>query len=172
MSILIVVCLVFACLAISLLGKKLLKPKSSNPNLPPGSYGWPLVGETLKFMAAHQKGALEEFILSKTKQYASPIFKSSLFGERVVILSGVDANKFLFSNEEKLFNRWRPRTVQKLFPSMEFVPIEHDHKKGKKYVSFLFKNDTRRKLVATIDSIARNQLQILSKTLQLEGHDS
>ncbi|XP_071722184.1 cytochrome P450 716A75-like [Rutidosis leptorrhynchoides] len=79
----------------------------------------------------------------------------------MVVISGAEANKFLFSNEEKFFTRWRPPTVQNLFPSMEIVRIEHDHKKGKKYVSFFFKSDMRKKLVATIDCIARNQLQNL-----------
>ncbi|KAM7274678.1 hypothetical protein ACFE04_016544 [Oxalis oulophora] len=145
--------------AISLYAKKLIKSKPSYQNLPPGSYGWPIVGETLEFMAAHQNGAVEEFIMNKTKQHSSQIFKSSIFGQNIVIFSGAEANKFIFSNDEKLFTRWRPPTVQNLFPSMEFVPVEHDHKKGKKYVSFFFKSDTRPKLVATMDSIAKKHLQ-------------
>ena len=77
----------------------------------------------------------------------------------ITIYAHAAANRFIFSNDSKFFIRWWPPSFQKLFPSMEFVPIEHDAAKGRKLMSLFFKFNNAQKLVASIDSISRNQLK-------------
>lgn len=90
------------------------KPKSSKKyNLPPGSFGWPIIGETLGFMnEAHEK-----WIGDRMKKYSSKIFKTRVLGENMVVLCGTAGHKFVAANEEKLFIAWRPESMQKLFRS-------------------------------------------------------
>ena len=49
-------------------------------------------------------------------KYSSKVFKTSLIGQLLAVLSGVEGNKFLFSNENKLVRAWWPPTVDKIFP--------------------------------------------------------
>lgn len=91
------------------------KPKSSTEtdNLPPGSFGWPILGESYEFLY----GQPSKFMRARMKKYSSKAFKTKVFGEPTVVLCGVDGNKFIASNEEKLFVGWRPPATQKLFRS-------------------------------------------------------
>ncbi|CAN6727779.1 unnamed protein product [Malus baccata var. baccata] len=87
--------------------------KSSKTNLPPGSFGWPIIGETIAFMKEQQ----QHFVGERMKKHSTKLFKTSIFGERMVVLCGTDGHKFIATNEEKLFLAWRPLSMQKLFRS-------------------------------------------------------
>ncbi|XP_048318119.2 beta-amyrin 28-monooxygenase [Ziziphus jujuba] len=90
----------------------ILKSKSQKDlNLPPGSYGWPIIGETLGFMnEPHDK-----WIGDRMKKYSSKIFKTKLLGEPVVFLCGTAGHKFIASNELQMFLAWRPKSQQKIY---------------------------------------------------------
>lgn len=90
------------------------KPKSHNKaKLPPGSFGWPIIGETLGFMNEPH----EKWVGDRMKKYSTKIFKTHVLGEPMVVLCGTAGHKFVASNEEKLFLAWRPQSMQKLFRS-------------------------------------------------------
>lgn len=101
-----------------------LKPSSKNhKNLPPGSFGWPVLGETFLF------GNQENFISQRMKKHSSEIFKTNILGEKTAVICGPNGNRFVFLNEQKLFTAFRPRSIQKLFPS------HHDHHSSSSSVS-------------------------------------
>ncbi|KAL8524565.1 hypothetical protein ACS0TY_014239 [Phlomoides rotata] len=91
--------------------------KQSQSKLPSGKTGWLLVGETLEFLSTGQKGYPEKFIFDRIDKYSSSVFRTHLFGEKMVLLGGPGGNKFLFANEDKLLQVWWPPSVGKLFPS-------------------------------------------------------
>lgn len=77
------------------------KPKSTNKtNVPPGSFGWPFIGETYEFLNKEP----EKFLAERMKKYSPKIFRTKIFGEPTVVLCGVAGHKFLASNEASLFN--------------------------------------------------------------------
>ncbi|KAI4357710.1 hypothetical protein L6164_001643 [Bauhinia variegata] len=86
------------------------KPQNKT-NLPPGSFGWPLIGETYQFLSQDP----QIFIKDRITKYSSKIFKTSLFGDPVVVLCGPSGHKFISANEGKLMTIWRPVSMQKLF---------------------------------------------------------
>ncbi|CAA0838849.1 cytochrome P450- family 716- subfamily A-polypeptide 1 [Striga hermonthica] len=93
------------------------KPKSKNGsplNLPPGSLGWPVLGETLEFLGTNYKGLPGKFVTDRVQNYKSRVFKTSFFGERMVVLCGPAGNKFLFGNENKKVAIWWPASIRNL----------------------------------------------------------
>ena len=78
------------------------KQKSNRDKLPPGKKGWPIIGETLEFARIGQKGTPEMFIKDKMREYSQDLFKTSMFGENMVVCCGASGHKFLFSNEKKM----------------------------------------------------------------------
>ena len=64
--------------------------------LPPGSFGLPLIGDTINFLQDSQ------FAKKRHQQYG-PIFKTSIFGQPTVFVCGQEANLFVLSNENQYF---------------------------------------------------------------------
>ncbi|XP_057953083.1 beta-amyrin 28-monooxygenase-like isoform X2 [Malania oleifera] len=88
---------------------------AEDSRLPPGSKGWPVLGETLQFLGASRRGKPESFIQERMAKYNSRVFRTSLLGENVAVVCGPPGNKFLFGNEGKLVEMWWPSSVRKLF---------------------------------------------------------
>ncbi|CAL5412665.1 unnamed protein product [Camellia sinensis] len=67
--------------------------------LPPGSFRWPIIGESIEFLF----GKPENFVNYGMKKYSREIFKTKTFGEKTTVICGPNGNKFLSSNERKIF---------------------------------------------------------------------
>ncbi|KAM6551907.1 hypothetical protein CsatB_001715 [Cannabis sativa] len=89
--------------------------KFSNDDLPPGNMGWPIIGETIEFLFCTP----ENFVLKRMKKYSPDIFKTNLFGEKMIVICGPKGLKFLFSNEQKYFTNFRPDSMKRMFQSHE-----------------------------------------------------
>ncbi|KAK7839191.1 cytochrome p450 708a2 [Quercus suber] len=76
-----------------------------NGKLPPGSMGFPLIGETLGLLASSKSIDTPPFIKNRMKKYG-PIFRTSLAGRPVVVSSDPEFNYYVFQQEGKLVERW------------------------------------------------------------------
>ncbi|KAL5727662.1 hypothetical protein ACHQM5_000832 [Ranunculus cassubicifolius] len=85
-----------------------------NGKLPPGSMGFPLLGESLKFFAPNKTSDIHPFIKERMKRYG-PVFRTSLVGRPVVISTDAEINHFIFQQEGKLFQSWYPDTFTEIF---------------------------------------------------------
>ncbi|XP_052207123.1 taxadiene 5-alpha hydroxylase-like [Diospyros lotus] len=89
------------------------KKKESKGTVPPGDMGLPWLGETMEFCKAQKKNQLfETFVQPRAEKYGE-IFKTKLFGSPTVVVNGAEANRFVLSNEFKLFtSAWPSSTVE------------------------------------------------------------
>ncbi|XP_016650962.1 PREDICTED: cytochrome P450 87A3-like [Prunus mume] len=72
-----------------------------NGVLPPGSMGWPLVGETLNAMTLSNSIDLHPFVKRRVTKYG-PIFRTSLVGRPIVVSTDPEFNSHLLQQEGKL----------------------------------------------------------------------
>ncbi|XP_003561530.1 cytochrome P450 716B1 [Brachypodium distachyon] len=81
----------------------LRKHRSSPPDdrrhqqLPPGSFGLPVIGQTLSFLSALRGNTGEAWLRQWAAVYG-PVSRFSFFGVRTALIVGPSANKFLFSS--------------------------------------------------------------------------
>ncbi|XP_058198700.1 taxadiene 5-alpha hydroxylase-like [Rhododendron vialii] len=90
-----------------------IKKNRGYRNLPNGSLGLPLIGETLSFLHAHKKEQGAEWIDKRVAKYG-PVFKTSLLGSPVVFIMGIAGNKFILGSGEDVFATTRPKRISDL----------------------------------------------------------
>ncbi|GLJ24780.1 hypothetical protein SUGI_0473780 [Cryptomeria japonica] len=79
------------------------KAPTEKHKLPPGSMGWPLIGENIQFLLSTMSDHFpRSFINSRQLRYGD-IFSSNLFGRRVIISVNPEFNRFVLQNEGRLF---------------------------------------------------------------------
>ncbi|XP_042037109.1 beta-amyrin 28-monooxygenase-like [Salvia splendens] len=146
----------------------LLRRSSSDATLPPGSFGWPILGESVEFLF----GKPEKFVGDRMRKYSPDIFKTKILGEKTAVICGPTGHKFLFSNEQKLFTAFRPHPMQHLFrsykpksaaavpPPAALLPSkDNDETKAIRQPGFL-KPEALMRYLAGMDLITQKQLHI------------
>ncbi|XP_027902059.1 abscisic acid 8'-hydroxylase 3 [Vigna unguiculata] len=100
----------------------------SQPNIPPGNRGLPFLGETLQFMAAinNTKGVYE-FVQARRHRYGK-CFKTKLFRETHVFISGTESAKVILNNEEK-FSKKYMKSIAELVGRDSLLCAAHQHHK-------------------------------------------
>nr|CAN63680.1 hypothetical protein VITISV_036273 [Vitis vinifera] len=130
--------------------------KSSNSKLPPGRKGWPIIGETMQFALAAQRGNPERFINDRMNKYSPEVFRISLMEENMAVMCGAPGNKFFFSNENKLVTSWWHRSMKKIlyFPSLFDNPATQDQIKTPSFLPEFLKPEALKHYVAIMDLMA------------------
>ncbi|KAK8988532.1 hypothetical protein V6N11_029919 [Hibiscus sabdariffa] len=132
---------------------------ASDPNLPPGKMGLPLIGESIELLLTGRRGHPEKFLNDRMEKYSSKIFKTWIFGEPMAVVCGATGNKFLFSNENKLVTSWWPDSVNKIFPSSEQTSSKEEAIKMRKMESNIFKPEALQRYIGMMDTIAQTHFE-------------
>ncbi|KAK4491531.1 hypothetical protein RD792_002283 [Penstemon davidsonii] len=125
--------------------------------LPPGNFGWPMIGESMQFLF----GKPEKFVAERMQKYSTDVFKTKILGEKTAVLCGPHGHKFIFSNEQKYFTTFRPYPMQHLFRSYKkaaAVVAAVDETKEIRQPGFL-KPEALKNFLGKMDSITRQQLE-------------
>ncbi|MCL7025536.1 hypothetical protein MKW94_003527 [Papaver nudicaule] len=123
--------------------------------LPPGSSGLSFISETIDYFKAGLDGVPERYFFDRVQKYSSQVFKTSLFGESVIVIGGTaSGNKFLFSNEYKLVESWYPKSVIEIFPlNKRSSGNQAAQKRLRKLYPQLLNMDTVRNYIGIMDSM-------------------
>ncbi|KAH9306138.1 hypothetical protein KI387_010542, partial [Taxus chinensis] len=92
----------------------------SSAKLPPGNLGFPLIGETIQFLRALRSETPQTFFDERVKKFGN-VFKTSLMGDRAVVLCGPAGNRLLLSNENKLVQMIAPESFKNLIGQNSIV---------------------------------------------------
>ena len=122
--------------------------------LPPGSLGLPVIGETLSFLFDPQ------FIEKRYGQYG-PIFKSRILGRSTVFMVGPEAVEFVLSTHMEHFS-WRegwPDNFKQLLGESLFVQDGEEHRRNRRLMMPAFHGQALARYVTTMESITQGYLQ-------------
>lgn len=127
--------------------------RQSSLPLPPGSFGLPVVGETISFLGD------PNFAEKRHKQYG-PVFKTHLFGRPTVMMIGADANRFLLTHENQHFSiTWPYSTKVLLGPASLAVQTGGEHMKRRKLLSQAFQPRALSGYISGMESITYRYLK-------------
>ena len=95
--------------------------------LPPGSFGLPLIGETIDFLRDRDFG-------DKREAKYGPIYKTHILGRPTVAMVGPEANRFILQTHFDHFS-WRdgwPANFQELLGKSLFLQDGEEHKRNRR----------------------------------------
>ncbi|KAK2440583.1 hypothetical protein P8452_19647 [Trifolium repens] len=96
--------------------------KSQPKNVPKGSLGYPIIGETLSFLNAQRKDRGSDWIEERVSKYGS-VFKTSLMGSPTVFIIGQQGNKFVLSTSDDIISAKKPPTLQKILGKQSLIEL-------------------------------------------------
>lgn len=127
--------------------------------LPPGTFGLPLVGETLQLIAAYKTENPEPFIDMRVRKYGS-LFTTHVFGEPTVFSTDPETNRFVLQNEGKLFESSYPSSISNLLGRKSLLLMKGSFHKRMHSLIMSFANSSiiRDHLLVDIDRLIRFNL--------------
>ncbi|KAK8716778.1 hypothetical protein V6N13_044076 [Hibiscus sabdariffa] len=87
--------------------------KKSGCGVPEGSLGWPLIGETLDFIASGYTSRPVSF-MDKRKLLYGKVFKTHLLGTPIIVSTDPDVNKVVLQNHGNIFVPAYPKSIREL----------------------------------------------------------
>ncbi|XWS71671.1 hypothetical protein CRYUN_Cryun03dG0158500 [Craigia yunnanensis] len=124
-------------------------PHSKDKRLPPGSMGWPYIGETLKLYNENPNS----FFANRKKRYGD-IFKTHILGCPCVMISSPEAARIVLVKKAHLFRPTYPPSKEKLIgPEALFFHQGAYHSTLKKLVQASFLPSVIRGSVSDIEQI-------------------
>ncbi|NET50728.1 MAG: cytochrome P450 [Merismopedia sp. SIO2A8] len=115
--------------------------------LPPGTFGLPLIGDTIAFFTDANFGK------AKHEKYG-PVFKTSLLGNPTLFVRGSEVNQFILSNENAYFQvSWPPSTTALLGNLSLALQTGHEHQSRRKLLAQAFMPRALSGYVETMQSI-------------------
>ncbi|GAA0161685.1 hypothetical protein Leryth_024628 [Lithospermum erythrorhizon] len=129
---------------------KNIRKSSRKAILPPGSMGWPYIGETIQLYSQDPN-----FFFSTRQRRYGEIFKTRILGYPCIMLASPEAARFVLVSQAQLFKPTYPKSKENLIgPSALFFHQGDYHENIRKLVKRSLSPDTIRNLVPEIESSA------------------
>ncbi|CAN1127899.1 Cytochrome P450 724B1 [Linum perenne] len=113
-------------------------------NLPKGSFGWPLLGETLAFLNPHPSTSIGTFLHYHCSRYGK-VFRSHLFFSPTVVSCDEELNYFILQNEGKLFQCSYPTQIRGILGDFSMLVTIGDTHRRLRSVALSLVNVTKSK---------------------------
>ncbi|CAL4929960.1 unnamed protein product [Urochloa decumbens] len=148
--------------------RRWLRPtKKKRPNLPPGSSGWPFVGETFAYLRPHPATSVGRFMEQHVARYGK-IYRSSLFGERTVVSADAGLNRYILQNEGRLFECSYPRSIGGILGKWSMLVLVGDAHREMRAISLNFLSSVRLRAVL-LPEVERHTLLVLRSWPPADG---
>ncbi|WVZ94430.1 hypothetical protein U9M48_040323 [Paspalum notatum var. saurae] len=122
--------------------------------LPPGSFGLPVVGQTLSYLRALRDNTAEDWLRRWSAAYG-PVSRLSLFGGPAALVTGASANKFLFANTAVK----SPESMSRMIGRRTIRDVTGDeHRRVRAMVVQFLRPDAVKRYVAGMDGEVRRHL--------------
>nr|BAG12743.1 ABA 8-oxidase [Lactuca sativa] len=129
--------------------------RRKNLPLPPGTLGWPYIGETFQLYSQNPN----VFFASKVKKYGS-IFKTHVLGCRCVMISSPAAAKLVLVTKSHLFKPTFPASKERMLGKQAIFFHQGDyHSKLRRLVLRAFTHESIKNIIPDIESIAVQSLR-------------
>uniref|UniRef100_A0A6N2MGE3 Cytochrome P450 724B1 n=1 Tax=Salix viminalis TaxID=40686 RepID=A0A6N2MGE3_SALVM len=129
-------------------------------NVPKGSFGWPILGETLGFLKPHPSNTIGAFLQDHCSRYGN-VFKSHLFFSPTVVSCDQELNYFILQNEGKLFQCSYPKPIHGILGNASMLVAVGDTHKRLRNVAISLVSITKSK-PEFLNDIERIAVQILN----------
>ncbi|KAG8373236.1 hypothetical protein BUALT_Bualt11G0002700 [Buddleja alternifolia] len=97
--------------------------------IPRGRWGWPLIGETLEFIASAYTSKPVTFMDTRKSLYGN-VFKTHILGKAIIVSTDPDVNKFILQNHGNVFIPCYPKTITELLGKSSILQMNGSlHKK-------------------------------------------
>uniref|UniRef100_A0A0E0LLD5 Cytochrome P450 n=1 Tax=Oryza punctata TaxID=4537 RepID=A0A0E0LLD5_ORYPU len=128
-------------------------------NLPPGSLGLPLIGQSLSLLRAMRRNTAERWLQDRIARYG-PVSKLSLFGAPTVFVAGPAANKVVFLSEALAPKQ--PRSLATIIGRRNMLElVGDDHRRVRGALMQFLRPEMLRRYVGKIDGEVRRHLVVM-----------
>ncbi|KAJ3694320.1 hypothetical protein LUZ60_009800 [Juncus effusus] len=136
--------------------------------LPPGSNGFPVIGETFAFIRANNstKGVYD-FVMKRHLRYGY-CFRTKILGQTHVFISSTDVAKSLLGSESLDFSKRYIKSIGELLGKQSMLCSSHEtHGFLRRHISNLFTFDSMTSFVSTFDDLTKKMMQNWEKNTQV-----
>ncbi|CAJ2646492.1 unnamed protein product [Trifolium pratense] len=135
------VCVSIIVLLISSWWFVMKKKKEKNGNkIPKGNSGWPLLGETLEFIASGYSSRPVIFMENRKSIYGN-VFKTNILGSNVIISTDPEVNKVILQNQRNIFVPAYPKSIRELMGEHSILQLNGNmHKKLHSLIAVFLKS--------------------------------
>ncbi|KAK9948500.1 hypothetical protein M0R45_004072 [Rubus argutus] len=92
------------------------------PQVPKGRLGWPLIGETLDFIACGYTSRPVSFMENRTSLYGK-VFRTNILGTPIIVSTDAEVNKVVLQNHGNTFIPAYPKSIKELLGKNSILQI-------------------------------------------------
>ncbi|XP_006283516.2 3-epi-6-deoxocathasterone 23-monooxygenase [Capsella rubella] len=108
--------------------KKDEEEEKKKGKIPKGSLGWPVIGETLNFIACGYSSRPVTF-MDKRKSLYGKVFKTNIIGTPIIVSTDTEVNKVVLQNHGNIFVPAYPKSITELLGENSILSINGPHQK-------------------------------------------
>lgn len=139
----------------------IIKTKASpKKQLPPGSLGLPIIGQSLTLLRAMRANTAEKWLEERVRKYG-PVSKLSLFGKPTVFIHGQAANKLVFAGDSGAIANQQTTSVRVILGERNLLELSgDDHKRVRDALVSFLKPECLKQYVGQIDGEIKRHLEM------------
>lgn len=167
---LVISSILFIVFLVQLLVCKKKSKEKTRYKLPPGSRGWPLIGDSFNWFNAVAGSHPPQFVHQQVNRFGK-IFSCSLLGKWAVVSADPTFNRFIMQNEGKLFQSSYPKSFRDLVGKNGVITV-HGEQQRKLHgiasnmmrlekLKFHFLDNIQLIMLQTLNKLDNNQVILL-----------